>query len=157
MVHAMRNAYQLNQLDKKLKKASVVKQQARPKNGWIFAIRNALAMSRAQMAFRINVTRDAIQKIEQSEVANTISLSTLQKVANAVGCDVYYVLLPKDKSLLNFVTNQAKKIARKAVLNSAKHMDLENQSVRNKIDEQIEFLVDELLHKKLKDLWKYEV
>lgn len=36
-------------------------------------------------------------------------------------------------------------------------MALEDQAALDKIEEQVELLADELLHSKLKELWKYEV
>lgn len=153
----MRITYKINQLDIKLNPVESMRYLSRPKLGWLAVIRKSLGMSRAQLAAQLRITRNSIQKIEQSEAANTISLNTLQKAANGLGCDVYYVLLPKDKSFLDFVTKQAKRIARKVVLNSAKHMALEDQAALDKIEEQVELLADELLHSKLKELWKYEV
>lgn len=153
----MNKLYKINQLDSKLSRAAVLKKLLSPKQGWIATIRNTLEMSRAHLAKKMGLTRDAIQKIEHSEIAHAITLKTLEKTASAMGCDLYYILLPKGKSLSHFVTQQAKKIAETVVKNSAKHMVLENQGALKKINEQVDLLTDELLHHKLKDIWKYEI
>ena len=55
------------------------------------------------------------------------------------------------------MTEQARKIAKEAVMKSAGHMVLENQEALKEIDLQIALLTQELLHKKWKELWDYEI
>jgi len=64
---------------------------------------------------------------------------------------------PKNKKFLDLVTEQARKIAKEAVMKSAGHMVLENQEALKEIDLQIALLTQELLHKKWKELWDYEI
>lgn len=153
----MNKLYKINQLDKKFARVNIIRKLLCPQQGWIATIRTTLEMSRAQLAKRLMLTRDAVQKMEQSETAHTITLATLEKAADAMDCDVHYVLLPKEKTLSNFITQRAKKIATIVVRNSAKHMLLEKQSAVTEINKQIDLFTDELLHDKIKNIWKYEI
>lgn len=104
----MRITYKINQLDIKLNPVESMRYLSRPKLGWLAVIRKSLGDVPRTIGSAITHYPKFNSKIEQSEAANTISLNTLQKAANGLGCDVYYVLLPKDKSFLDFVTKQAK-------------------------------------------------
>ncbi len=69
-----------------------------PRSGWIASIRQALGMSKTQLAKRVGVTRPSLDELESNEVRETITLASLHKVADALGCDLKYVLVPR-KSL----------------------------------------------------------
>ena len=146
--------YQIHQLDKKLAAFTSIKKLSTPKDGWISAIRNTLGMSQSQLAQRLNLSRSRMKKIEESETKGSLKFSTLRKVAECLGCEAHYLLVPKNKSLVEFVNQQAESIAKKAVMKSAQHMILENQEALREIKQQINLLTQELLHQKLKNLWK---
>ena len=58
------------------------------------AIREALGMSAAHLAARINVTRQTIRDLEHSEATGKITLESLNRLAAALGCRVIYALVP---------------------------------------------------------------
>ena len=68
---------------------------ARPPKGWIRAIREALGMSAAALGGRLGVTAGAVTRLEQSEAADRIQLDTLRRTADALGCDLVYLLVPR--------------------------------------------------------------
>ena len=82
-----------------------------PRSGWIASIRQALGMSKTQLAKRIGVTRPSLDDLESNEVKTTITLASLHKVADALGCDLQYVLVPR-KPLERQIAEQALKKAR---------------------------------------------
>ena len=114
-------------------------------------------MTQPQLAARLNVSRSRIAKIEASEVNDSLKLSTLRNAAAALDCELCYFLLPKSDSFEVYLRSQAKKIATDAVKKSAQHMALEDQSAINEIEDQVRFLAEDLIHKKLKSLWDYGV
>lgn len=81
-----------------------------PRSGWIASIRQALGMSKTQLAKRVGVTRPSLDELESNEVRETITLASLHKVADALGCDLKYVLVPR-KSLEKQIAEQALKKA----------------------------------------------
>ena len=82
-----------------------------PRSGWTASIRQALGMSKTQLAKRIGITRPSLDELESNEVKKTITLASLHKVADALGCDLQYVLVPR-KPLERQVAEQALKKAR---------------------------------------------
>ena len=80
------------QLDDILAKADM---PSRPRLGWIASIRQALGMSKTQLAKRVGIARPSLDELESNELKETITLASLHKVANALGCDVQYVLVPR--------------------------------------------------------------
>ena len=90
----MNRVFERRNLDRKLKavKGSIPE---RPAKGWLYAIRNALGMTASQLGERLNIAQSSITELEQSEQKNSISLKTLERVADALGCDVKYILVPR--------------------------------------------------------------
>src|SRR5258708_29177418 len=67
----------------------------RPARGWVHAIREALGMSAAALAARMGTTAGAVTRLEQSEAADRIRLDTLRRAADALECDLVYLLVPR--------------------------------------------------------------
>ena len=153
----MTDLYTIKQLDKKLIPYLPLKGITIPLKGWINAIRTTLGMNQTQLAKHLGLTLSRIRKIEKSEVNKTLKLSTLEKVAEKLGCEVHYVLLPKEISFSELIHQQALKITKENLSQSAHHMLLEDQSVKNETQEQIDLLAQEILHQPLKGLWDHEI
>ncbi len=97
------------QLDDVLAKAKV---PARPRIGWIAAIRQALGMSKTQLAKRISVARQSLDDLESNELKETITVASMRNVADALGCDLQYVFVPR-KPLKKLIAEQALRRASK--------------------------------------------
>lgn len=67
---------------------------ARPARGWIRAIREALGMTTAQLARRMDVKQPRVVELEKAEVAGALTLQSLERAAEALGCRLVYVLVP---------------------------------------------------------------
>ena len=72
------------QLDDVLATANI---PPRPRKGWIPSIRQALGMSKTQLARRMGVARQSLDDLESNELKETITLASLQNAADALGCD----------------------------------------------------------------------
>jgi predicted DNA-binding mobile mystery protein A len=103
----------------------------RPPKGWVRAIRDALGMTTTQLARRIGVSQPRVVELEQSEVGGSITLHSLQRAAEALGCRVVYVLMP-DKPLAEMVRERAEHIADLRAASIEHTMRLEGQTVRDK-------------------------
>lgn len=124
-----------------------------PRGGWVRAIREALGMSAAQLAARINVTRQTVRDLEQSEATGKITLESLNKLAAALGCRVTYALVP-EKPLGETQRERARKIADSLVKPVSHSMKLEAQSVSKREEErQKEQIVRRLLEGDPRKLW----
>jgi len=99
---------------------------ARPREGWVKAIREALGMSAADLAIRMGVVESTVQRLEAGEKAETTQLDTLRKAAAALDCDLVYVLVPR-KALTDQVDEQARHKARAFVSRVTHTMALEDQ------------------------------
>lgn len=67
----------------------------RPTRGWLRAVREAIGARQDAVAKRMSVQRQSYARLETTEARGTISLSTLQKAAAAMDCDVVYYLVPR--------------------------------------------------------------
>ena len=85
---------------------AAAKLPSRPRSGWIAAVRQALGMSKTQLAKRMNIVRQSLSDLESNELKGTITLTSLRNAADGLGCDLHYVLVPR-KPLEQMVTDQA--------------------------------------------------
>jgi predicted DNA-binding mobile mystery protein A len=82
-----------------------------PRTGWIRTIRDALGMSLAQLGRRLGVSPQSVLSLEQRELEETISVGKLREAADAMGCELRVVFLPRT-SLEEAVREQATRQAR---------------------------------------------
>lgn len=148
------HALLLRQMDAKLQEVRTTALPTVPRKGWIEAIRTALGMSVAQLAARLSMTESGVRKLEESETQRTISLQTLDKVAEAMHCRVYYVLIP-DASLTEVCEEQARYVSASLVGKVAHSMSLESQRVSDEeTARQIDEAANRLLQDEGKKLWQ---
>lgn len=103
----------------------------RPPKGWVRAIRDALGMTTAQLGRRLGVSQPRVVEIEQAEVSGSITLHSLQRAAEALGCRVVYVLVP-EKPLADIVRKRVEETADRRSKAVEQTMGLENQAVSDK-------------------------
>ena len=141
---------QLDEIFSFLPPASITKP---PPHGWIAEIRQVLGMSRADLAGRLGMSHQGLERIEANETKRTITLQTLEKVASALGCRITYGLVPEDP-LEKILHVQARKVATKMMARLSHTMALEDQKVSKKEREsQIEEITSELVQTLSKELW----
>ena len=78
-----------------------------PRGGWIAAIRQALGMNQAQLAKRMGIARPSLAQLEGNEIRDAATLASLRRAADALGCDLKYVLIPREP-LAEMVADQAR-------------------------------------------------
>jgi predicted DNA-binding mobile mystery protein A len=125
----MRDA--IRHLDQRFASLRPLTKDPRPSKGWLRAIRNALGMTSAQLARRLGVSQPRIVELEHSEVSGSVTLNTLARAAEALGCRLVYVLVP-EKPLAETVDDRAELLAQRQLLDVEHTMRLENQTVRSK-------------------------
>src|SRR5262249_25115544 len=91
------------QLEKALGVFAAAKNSSRPQKGWLRAIREATGISLREMATRLKKTPTLAAKLEKSEAEYRITLASLRDAADALGCQLVYVLVPKNGSIHDLV------------------------------------------------------
>jgi predicted DNA-binding mobile mystery protein A len=86
-------------------------------------------MSAAALAARLGTTAGAVTRLEQSEAADRVRLDTLRRAADALGCDLVYLLVPR-RPLTAVVRERARELAHRQVAAIEQTMRLEGQATR---------------------------
>jgi predicted DNA-binding mobile mystery protein A len=141
------------QLDDALQSLKASTFSTPPRGGWLRAIRDALGLTTRQFAARVGLAQATVVQSEQSEAAGTISLAQLRRLADALDCELRYVLVPRTP-LAERIDAQAERKAREQVASVAHTMALEAQSTGNDFQEQqVAIVKDELLRGRRSKLW----
>ncbi len=139
------------QIDKRLGLLPNLTQLKRPPKGWIKAMREALGMTMGQLAERLGVSQPRISVLEQNEASGAITMESLERAANALDCDLAYVLIPRRGGLNEIVEKQAIKAA-KEKLKSTKHtMALEGQFADDEL--LLKQISDDLIYNSKSEIW----
>ena len=125
-----------------------------PGQGWVSTIRRAVGMSSAQLAARMHISRQSLEALEVREAAGTATVEALQRAADALDCDLVYALIPRQGSLDEMVTTQARRLAERLVGRAGHTMALEQQTVAvTETEQQIAVLTRRLLAEWPRGLW----
>jgi len=146
----------IRHLDKRFAVLRPLAKAARPPKGWVRAVRDALGMTTAQLGRRIGVSQPRVVELEQAEVSGSITLHSLQRAAEALGCRVVYALVP-EKPLEATIRERAEERAVRHSGAVEHSMRLENQGVSDKqVSKELHRQrVDELLRRPVR-LWDDE-
>lgn len=121
---------------------------------WIREIRESLGMSMQDLADRMGVIKQRIDRLEKDEAHGKVTIETMKKAAEALECEFVYAIVPKN-SLDKTLRNQAAHYV-DHLINSTQHtMALEKQSLNSVEQEMIKKnLIDEILSKNERQIWK---
>lgn len=147
----------LRQLDTALDRWRDADLPSRPPSGWIKAVREGLGMAATHLAARLGVATSTVTRLETSEGDDTISLGTLRRAAEALGCELHYALVPKQR-LSDTLENRALALARRQMAAISHTMALEAQATsRETVEAQTRTLAEDLLKGSRRALWKEPV
>jgi len=139
------------------RKTELLKNLKMPPKGWIRLIREALGMTKIQLAKKCEVTAERIRRIEMDETLQKVTLKTLQRAANSMDCKLVYGFVPHQK-LSTMISKQAELKAKRIAEHVNHTMDLENQKTTPKeLQEQIQLIKQELLNGPVKKIWNNEI
>ncbi|MCI0390169.1 MAG: mobile mystery protein A [Acidobacteria bacterium] len=143
------------ELDRLFKRAKLA-DLTPPRRGWIADIREAIGMTGAELARRLRIDASSAKRLEDSEAKRSITLSSLDRAAEALGCRVAYILIPNEP-LEEKVRAQAEKVARRLRKPVAHSMALEDQATdRQSAQDREELFVEELIFNLDRALWEQE-
>jgi predicted DNA-binding mobile mystery protein A len=141
------------QLDASLQRLSPLLDVTAPPKGWIRAIRDALGMTAKQLANRLGVAQQAVARVEKEELAGSVTIKTMRRIAERIDCVFVYGFVPRT-SLEETVARQAKKVAAQRLAQASQTMSLEHQALSRRENEQAMLdLVDELVRTLPSNLW----
>jgi predicted DNA-binding mobile mystery protein A len=119
------------QLDRRFSQLKRLGIAARPSRGWIRAIREALGMTTGQLAKRLKVQQPRVIELEKGEASGKITVQSLERAAEALGCRLVYVLIPH-KPLNETIEQRALQAAERQLASVEQTMRLEAQGVTDK-------------------------
>jgi predicted DNA-binding mobile mystery protein A len=126
----------------------------KPSEGWLGTLRKALGMSGAQVAARMNVSRNAVYQAERNERDGAITINQMHKLAKAMGGRFVYAIIPEG-SVDDVIRAQALRKAEALIRRASAHMALEKQSLPSaQTKRRIEELADELARDMPPDFWE---
>jgi predicted DNA-binding mobile mystery protein A len=118
------------QLDRRFVELRPLAGASRPSRGWIRAIREALGMTTGQLAKRLNVRQPRVVELEKAEVTGNVTMQSLERAAEAMGCRLVYALVPI-KPLANTLRERASLLADRQVAAVEQTMRLEAQGIND--------------------------
>jgi predicted DNA-binding mobile mystery protein A len=145
------------QLDKRFAKLKpVANEVVRPSRGWIRAIREALGMTTGQLAKRLGVHQPRVIELERGEATGNITVKSLERAAEALGCRLVYAFVPKEP-LADTIHKRASVVADQQLAAVEQTMRLEAQGVDDRAlhQEAHRQLVEKLLRRPAR-LWDEE-
>jgi predicted DNA-binding mobile mystery protein A len=119
------------QLDRRFSELMPLVKAARPSRGWIRAIREALGMTTGQLAKRLKVHQPRVIELEKGEATGNITMQSLERAAEALGCRLVYILVPHEP-LTKTIEERALQVAERQLASVEQTMRLEAQGVTDK-------------------------
>jgi len=117
----------LEQIDRKIRQLKKVEDITIPSTGWVYAIRQALAMSLRQLGNKMGITPQSVKEIEEREKNGTISLNVLRQFGKCLDLKLVYGFIPKQESLNDMIKKKAIQLAKEIVSRTSMSMKLEDQ------------------------------
>ena len=143
----------LRQLDSTLGPFQSIRSLSIPRTGWLAEVRKGLGMTAAQLAHRLGLTRQRVGALERAEADGRVTLGSLRRAAQAMGCDFVYAIVPR-RSLEAMVERQAQAVAANMVQRAAHSMWLERQGTSDQeVAAQIKALAEKLKVERTSRLW----
>ena len=141
---------EMKQIERRLIKLREVMTETRIRTGWVSYIRGAMSMSLAVLAKFSKLSTTTVYQIEQREKDGKVTLATMQKMAAAMDCEFVYAIVPKEE-LSTLLKKKAILKATRLIKKADVHMTLEDQRVKEAIENRIEQVAEDLLAKG--DIW----
>src|ERR1035441_211537 len=108
----------------------VVPSAKRPARGWLRAVRNAVGERQDVLANKMGLKRQSYADLENAEERGVITLASLARAADALGCELVYFLVPRAPAANTFSELAERRDPKLKHLKASEHsMALEGQAV----------------------------
>src|ERR1700679_3335808 len=74
----------------------------RPARGWLRAIREATGLTQSEVASKMAGKRQSYAQFKHAEEAESISLASLRRASEAMGCELVYFVVPRESVARSF-------------------------------------------------------
>lgn len=140
----------LDQVDRKASELKKSLTTSKTSDGWVKLIRKTLGMSMQTLADKLGIEQSSVLRLERREAQKKITLEKLEAVAEVLGCDLMYALVPKT-TFKEKIEAQASLKAKRLLDKAGVHMEIENQKVESSYANRLRLLKEELI--KNGDIW----
>jgi len=111
-------------------------------------------MPASYLAKRLNIVPSTLKRLEDSEKENTITLGSLQRIADELDCELRYALIPRQQ-IADALKERAIDIAREHMKAINHTMSLEAQETSDEtIEQQTKQFAKELIEGPRGNLWR---
>lgn len=69
-----------------------------PARGWLRAVREAVGLTQLDVAAKAGIKRQSYAQFENAEERGSISIASMRRAAEAMGCELVYYVLPRDSA-----------------------------------------------------------
>jgi transcriptional regulator with XRE-family HTH domain len=97
----------LRELDEAAMAMRVAQGAAKKVQGWLRTVRREVGIPAPEMARQMRKSRPEVFRMEHTEERGRITLRTLRRAAEALGCDLVYGLAPKEGTLAAMAAGRA--------------------------------------------------
>ncbi|WP_218110383.1 helix-turn-helix domain-containing protein [Oligoflexus tunisiensis] len=120
------------------------------KGGWIAYVRHTIGMTFANLAKAADLSIPTVQQMEKREAKGQVTLQTLEKIAQAMNCELIYAFVPK-QPINEYLKEKAQEKATRLIKQADVHMQLEDQRVEDPLKARVARLAQELFDRR--DVW----
>lgn len=93
-------------LDEEMKPFRVAVREANPTDGLLRAVRQTVGIPLAEVAANMGVVMSTVTDLERRELEGTITLRSMARLAEAMGCKVVYGVVPKKGRTLGYLVEE---------------------------------------------------
>lgn len=90
----------LRKLDEEMRPFRRAGMERNPTDGLLRAVRTVLRIPVAEVAKAMGINRSVVWDLEKRELSNAITMKSMSRMAEAMGCKLVYGIVPKDDKTL---------------------------------------------------------
>ena len=125
----------------------------RPASGWANHLRQLLGKPARLVGDRLGLQVRSVFRLEQAEATEVITLANLRRLADALDCDLAYVMVPR-QPLEEQLRSRAREVAKRRLERLPDVVWLENPEVAQQGEfAQLDWLTEKVLRDGSRRLW----
>lgn len=140
------NSLEMAQVSRRVEPLRELQDNLKVNEGWIRYMRLAMGLKLKDFGKLVGLAPQTVKEAEVRESVGAVTLKTLERMANAMECDLVYGFVPRQE-LSSLIKLKAHEKARKILQVADTHMGLEDQAVEIELEERINRLATKLIEK----------
>jgi hypothetical protein len=106
---------------------------SRPEKGWLRSVRQLYGLNLSEIASRRNIAPQVLLRAEVAELQDRITIKNLRAIADAMGFDLFYCLVPRGDSARAALKARISEVVLQGALDTAKD-DMERALIMDALD-----------------------